>query len=183
MPTQVFELGDTLEMLDVSRNALTEVPGEVGSALPRLERLYLSYNKIGPRLPFELMKLDRLRRLDLCVHPVSFVSDYFIFVTLPPPFSLPPKLMAGWSIPSAIMADLRSRLPPSFHPALTPRPSQPAPRPTTARSRQNNLVAPAMKDYNGKGRAQRALLEIGGVASHFAIMDLLCCFDWCGDLL
>jgi len=64
-----------LEILNISKNALTSFPGEVARGLESLQEIYLANNKIGPSLPGEMKVMKNLRILSLSNNKISSLPE------------------------------------------------------------------------------------------------------------
>jgi len=72
-----LEIGSlkNLEILNLSKNALTTFPGEVAAGLENLRELFLANNKITPTLPPEMGVCKRLRILSLSNNKISSLPE------------------------------------------------------------------------------------------------------------
>lgn len=64
-----------LEILNLSANQLTSIPGEVAGGLENLQELFLANNKIAPTLPPEVGVMTKLRILSLSNNKISTLPE------------------------------------------------------------------------------------------------------------
>merc|ERR1711907_540069 len=64
-----------LQILNLSKNALTSFPGEVAGGLENIQELFLYSNKIAPTLPPEMGVMTKLRILSLSNNKISTLPE------------------------------------------------------------------------------------------------------------
>lgn len=64
-----------LQILNLSKNALTSFPGEVAGGLENIQELFLYSNKISPTLPPEMGVMTKLRILSLSNNKISTLPE------------------------------------------------------------------------------------------------------------
>lgn len=72
-PTEIFELAETLEVLDLSHNQLSALPSDFGR-LKKLKILFLSFNKFT-HLPTEIADCPQLEMIGFKANQISEVAE------------------------------------------------------------------------------------------------------------